>query len=136
MDLCDTSHSSRAGLFQRREPQFDGIGFSTTIHLPGKAASSNGSEAVEFFSPFSALHRYEKYDCSGQQLIHAGAAKSCAFAPSCVLFACGLQDQQRLSGTYVSSVALYVVESTFSRGFESYLRSHSFQPLALTPFRL
>jgi hypothetical protein len=73
VDLRDTSHSSRAGLFQRREPQFDGIGFSTTIHLAGKAASSNGSEAVEFVSPFSALHRYEKYDCSGQQLIDASA---------------------------------------------------------------
>jgi hypothetical protein len=51
------------------EPQFDGIGFSTTIHLPGKAVSSNGSEAVEFFFSFSALRCYEKYDCSGQQLI-------------------------------------------------------------------
>jgi hypothetical protein len=29
----------------------------------------------------------------------------------------------------VSSVVLYVVESTFSRGFESYLRSHSFNGL-------
>jgi hypothetical protein len=54
------------------EPQFDGIGFSTNIHLPGKAASSNPSEAVEFFFPFSALRCYEKYDCTGQQLIDAG----------------------------------------------------------------
>lgn len=54
------------------EPQFDGIGFSTTIHLPGKAASSSPSEAVEFFFPFNALRCYEKYDCTGQQLIDAG----------------------------------------------------------------
>jgi hypothetical protein len=54
------------------EPQFDGIGFSTNIHLPGKTASSNPSEAVEFFFPFSALRCYEKYDCTGQQLIDAG----------------------------------------------------------------
>ena len=54
------------------EPQFDGIGFSTNIHLPGKAASSSPSEAVEFFFPFSAMRCYEKYDCTGQQLIDAG----------------------------------------------------------------
>jgi hypothetical protein len=28
---------------------------------------------VEFFFPFSALRCYEKYDCSGQQLIDADA---------------------------------------------------------------
>jgi hypothetical protein len=54
------------------EPQFDGISFSTNIHLPGKATSSSPSEAVEFFFPFSALRCYEKYDCTGQQLIDAG----------------------------------------------------------------
>jgi hypothetical protein len=54
----------------KSEPAFDGIGFSTTPRLPGKSA--NGSEAVEFFFPFSALRCYEKYDCSGQQLLDAG----------------------------------------------------------------
>lgn len=54
------------------EPQFDGIGFSSNIHLPGKAASNSPSEAVEFFFPFAALRCYEKYDCTGQQLIDAG----------------------------------------------------------------
>jgi hypothetical protein len=53
------------------EQKFDGIGFSTTIHLAGKAASST-SEAVEFFFPLSSLGCYEKYDCSGQQLLDAG----------------------------------------------------------------
>lgn len=53
------------------EQQFDGIGFSTTIHLSGKSATS-ASEAVEFFFPFTALRCYERYDCTGQQLIDAG----------------------------------------------------------------
>jgi len=53
------------------EQQFDGVGFSTTIHLAGKSASS-ASEAVEFFFPFTALRCYERYDCPGQQLIDAG----------------------------------------------------------------
>lgn len=55
------------------EPQFDGIGFSTNIHLPGKTSSGSPSEAVEFFFPFTALRCYEKYDCTGQQLIDAGS---------------------------------------------------------------
>ncbi|MGA2979398.1 MAG: hypothetical protein ABSD76_07390 [Terriglobales bacterium] len=50
---------------------FDGIGFSTNIHLAGKSASS-ASEAVEFFFPLSSLRCYEKYDCTGQQLLDAG----------------------------------------------------------------
>ena len=55
----------------KNEQQFDGIGFSTTIHLSGKSATS-ASEAVEFFFPFTALHCYERYDCTGQQLIDVG----------------------------------------------------------------
>jgi hypothetical protein len=54
------------------EKEFDGIGFSTNIHLPGKSAAS-ASEAVEFFFPLSSLRCYEKYDCTGQQLLDAGA---------------------------------------------------------------
>lgn len=54
------------------EQQFDGIGFSTTVHLPGKTAAASTSQAVEFFFPLAALHCYEKYDCTGQQLIEAG----------------------------------------------------------------
>jgi hypothetical protein len=53
------------------EKEFDGIGFSTTIHLAGKSAAAT-SEAVEFFFPLSSLHCYEKYDCTGQQLLDAG----------------------------------------------------------------
>jgi hypothetical protein len=55
------------------EQKFDGIGFSTTVHLEGKAqAAAANSEAVEFFFPLAALHCYETYDCTGQQLIDAG----------------------------------------------------------------
>lgn len=50
---------------------FDGIGFSTNIHLEGKSAPAV-SEAVEFFFPLSSLRCYEKYDCTGQQLLDAG----------------------------------------------------------------
>jgi hypothetical protein len=48
---------------------FDGIAFSTTVHLQDKAAAAQGNEAVEFFFPLSALRCYETYDCTGQQLI-------------------------------------------------------------------
>ena len=50
---------------------FDGIGFSTNIHLIGKSAPAV-SEAVEFFFPLSSLRCYAKYDCTGQQLLDAG----------------------------------------------------------------
>jgi hypothetical protein len=51
--------------------EFDGVGFSANIHLVGKGAPSS-SEAVEFFFPVTALRCYEKYDCTGQQLLDAG----------------------------------------------------------------
>lgn len=56
----------------KEDPKFDGIGFSTTVHLTGKNQPASGSEAVEFFFPLSALRCYESYDCTGQQLIDAG----------------------------------------------------------------
>jgi hypothetical protein len=54
------------------ESNFDGISFSTTVHLAGRSPASGKSEAVEFFFPFTALRCYEKYDCTGQQLIDTG----------------------------------------------------------------
>ena len=55
------------------DQKFDGFGFSTTVHLPGKvAAGIANSEAIEFFFPFPALRCYESYDCTGQQLIDSG----------------------------------------------------------------
>ena len=68
---------------------FDGIAFSTTIHLgekptqssdkssaaqgSDKPAEAQGNEAVEFFFPVDALRCYEAYDCTGQQLIDQGS---------------------------------------------------------------
>jgi len=56
----------------KQETRFDGISFSTTVHLPGRSLSASKTEAVEFFFPFAALRCYEKYDCTGQQLIDTG----------------------------------------------------------------
>jgi hypothetical protein len=47
-------------------PQFEGIDFSTTVHQAEKPSS----ESVEFVIPFSALACYEKYDCTGQELMN------------------------------------------------------------------
>jgi hypothetical protein len=47
-------------------PQFEGIDFSTTVHQAGQPSS----ESVEFVAPLSALACYEKYDCTGQELIN------------------------------------------------------------------
>ncbi len=57
----------------KEDPKFDGISFSTTVHLAGKLPAARKSEAVEFFFPFTALRCYERYDCTGQQLIDTGA---------------------------------------------------------------
>jgi hypothetical protein len=54
------------------DSQFDGIGFSTNIHVVAKSAATASSIAVEFFFPFPALRCYESYDCTGQQLVDAG----------------------------------------------------------------
>jgi hypothetical protein len=54
------------------ESNFDGISFSTTVHMAGRSAVVGKAEAVEFFFPFTALRCYEKYDCTGQQLIDTG----------------------------------------------------------------
>lgn len=47
-------------------PQFDGVDFTTTVHQPVQPSSMS----VEFVVPFSALTCYEKYDCTGQELIN------------------------------------------------------------------
>ncbi len=59
--------------YLKAEQNFDGVGFSTTVHVAGKtAAASANSEAVEFFFPFSALRCYANYECTGQQLVDQG----------------------------------------------------------------
>ena len=40
--------------------------FSTTVHQPGQS----GNESVEFVVSFAILLCYEKYDCTGQELIN------------------------------------------------------------------
>ncbi len=68
------AHLVRPALeYFKGDPNFDGVGFSTTVHLVGKvAAGIANSQAIEFFFPFPALRCYESYDCTGQQLIDAG----------------------------------------------------------------
>jgi hypothetical protein len=56
----------------KQAPKFDGVSFSTTLHMSGKNQPASGNEAVEFFFPFAALRCYEKYDCTGQQLLDVG----------------------------------------------------------------
>ena len=59
-------------VFFKEGPQFDGIVFSSTAHVPGPSADSSLTESVEFFFPMSELRRYEQYDITGQQLINSG----------------------------------------------------------------
>ena len=67
------SHIIRPALaYFKQDPDFDGISFSTSVHVAGKSAAASTSQAVEFFFPFSAMRCYERYDCTGQQLIDAG----------------------------------------------------------------
>ncbi|MGA8150785.1 MAG: hypothetical protein WB952_07540 [Terriglobales bacterium] len=67
------SHLIRPALgYFKEEKKFDGISFSTTAHVAAKTSALKTSEAVEFFFPFFALQCYERYDCTGQQLIDAG----------------------------------------------------------------
>jgi len=52
---------------------FDGIDFSTGVRLAGGAGAAGAgtsAEAVEFIFPAAALLCYERYDCTGQQLIN------------------------------------------------------------------
>jgi len=51
---------------------FTGIDFSTTARLAGISAEVEGSEAVEFIFPLSALRSYAQFDLTGQQLLDAG----------------------------------------------------------------
>jgi hypothetical protein len=46
-------------------PQFDGVDFTTTVHQSAQPSSLS----VEFVVPFAALTCFEKYDCTGQELI-------------------------------------------------------------------
>ena len=68
------SHLIRPAMgYLKGDLNFDGIAFSTTIHQQGKPPANQGSEAVEFFFPITALRSYETYDCTGQDLIDQGS---------------------------------------------------------------
>jgi hypothetical protein len=49
-------------------PEFDGVDFSSTIHLPD---GSNGL-AVEFILSFRMMRCFANYDCTGQQVLDSG----------------------------------------------------------------
>ena len=51
------------------EVDFDGIDFSTVIHLKSGDAQT---ESVEFFLPVRMMRCFSSYDCTGQQVINAG----------------------------------------------------------------
>jgi len=48
---------------------FDGIDFSTTVKIPGTSTV----QSVEYILGFQAMQCFAKYDCTGQQLLNAGA---------------------------------------------------------------
>ncbi len=48
---------------------FDGIDFSTTVKIPG----TNTVQSVEYILGFQAMQCFAKYDCTGQQMLNAGA---------------------------------------------------------------
>ena len=50
---------------------FDGINFSTTIKIAGDSENAH-SLAVEFILPLAAMHCFQQYDCTGQQLLNTG----------------------------------------------------------------
>ena len=51
------------------EVDFDGVDFSSVIHL--KSAEGK-TESVEFFFPVRVMRCFASYDCTGQQLINSG----------------------------------------------------------------
>jgi hypothetical protein len=61
----------------KTDQDLDGISFSTSIRSAaapaGKDKPAEPSQGVEFFFPLASLRCYESYDCTGQQLINAGA---------------------------------------------------------------
>ena len=54
----------------KTRPDYDGIDFSTSVRLAGTTGTS--AAAVEFIFPTAALVCYERFDCTGQQLINLG----------------------------------------------------------------
>ena len=51
-----------------QEVAFDGVDFSTTVHLPDNSSVAS----VEFFLPLRMMRCFAAYDCTGQQLLDSG----------------------------------------------------------------
>lgn len=56
----------------KQDPEFDGIVFSSTVHLPGKTGEAETVESVEYYFHFRELREYAGYNLTGQQLIGSG----------------------------------------------------------------
>ena len=64
------AHLIRPVLTQLQDrSRLDGVDFSTTVRAAGESSSAL---AIEFVFPVRALVCYEKYDCTGQQLVDQG----------------------------------------------------------------
>jgi hypothetical protein len=55
----------------KEDAGFDGIDFSTTVKIAGDNENVHAL-AVEFILPLSALHCFQQFDCTGQQLLNTG----------------------------------------------------------------
>ena len=51
------------------EVDFDGIDFSSVLHITGSEAKT---ESVEFLFPVRMMRCFASFDCTGQQLINSG----------------------------------------------------------------
>jgi hypothetical protein len=61
------SHILRAtSKYFHDNPQFDGVDFSTTVHQSGQGSSWS----VEYVVTLTSLLCYERYECTGQELIN------------------------------------------------------------------
>ena len=58
--------------FKEDHGDFDGIDFSTSVRLGGDKNPDGSPVAVEFIFPLTMLRAYERFDCTGQQLIDSG----------------------------------------------------------------
>ena len=56
-----------------KQQDFDGISFSTTLHTSTKPGAPRTEPiSIEFFFALSAMHRYESYELTGQELLNSG----------------------------------------------------------------
>lgn len=58
--------------FKEERGDFDGVDFSASVRLGTGQTSDGSSVAVEFILPQNMLRAYERFDCTGQQLIDSG----------------------------------------------------------------